>query len=493
MESAQELSRILTLWKREERENANSPHYGQSPRDLNRRCLPRRDSPYEVSHQHLAPCPPAPRPSPLISHSTDLFSPVSTFSSMVAVPSPQRRHEHRPPPLTIGLPHLHQRGPPSDLHGTWAGKLATVFEPSPLTDRGMRSPRQIRVVNTPLTGTRRVLWHPSQSAPTSPRVGTAHPSPRSVPHKGILTQREPPNSPSQPIRQQTAPKQAAEKAKTPRKTRKNQVEEEESPRKKLPKGLTGGAASTPRVMFGDDGVPRVWVLNTRGKFSLLTVAQARVSGAMNRNSGANYMPSNEAISDGDVGALRVLGLLRQFLFPDKARSSVWRQLWELTAVQVNSAAESAATEAQFKAVLTKFLGVECSGRVATKVGQVFYAFPKADKKLMTLAEFESGIHEYERGTPYERANIFFKLADEDRSGYLSRQELLEAMEEQGSRQCGKMISKVFEVGVSVNEVVHERKGAENKEAMSLKGFVKSVEAVPHLSTYFGLSKYKNAI
>ena len=28
-----------------------------------------------------------------------------------------------------------------------------------------------------------------------------------------------------------------------------------------------------------------------------------------------------------------------------------------------------------------------------------------------------------------------------------RQELLEAMEEQGSRQCGKMISKVFEVRI----------------------------------------------
>ena len=52
---------------------------------------------------------------------------------------------------------------------------------------------------------------------------------------------------------------------------------------------------------------------------------------------------------------------------------------------------------------------------------------------------------------------------------------------------------LIKVGVSVNEVVYERKGAENKEAMSLKGFVKSVEAVPHLSTYFGLSKYKNVV
>ena len=42
---------------------------------------------------------------------------------------------------------------------------------------------------------------------------------------------------------------------------------------------------------------------------------------MNRNSGANYIPSKEAIGDGDVEALRVLGLLRQFLFPDKVISS----------------------------------------------------------------------------------------------------------------------------------------------------------------------------
>ena len=67
-------------------------------------------------------------------------------------------------------------------------------------------------------------------------------------------------------------------------------------------------------------------------------------------------------------------------------------------------AEAAVTETQFESLLTKFIGrcngseslvvspsrsgVECFGRVATKVGQVFYAFPKADKKYMTLAEFE---------------------------------------------------------------------------------------------------------
>ena len=51
----------------------------------------------------------------------------------------------------------------------------------------------------------------------------------------------------------------------------------------------------------------------------------------------------------------------------------------------------------------------------------------------------------------------------------------------------------MKVGVAVNEVVLERKGVDTKAAISLRGFVKSVEAVPHLSTYFGLSKYKDVV
>ena len=51
------------------------------------------------------------------------------------------------------------------------------------------------------------------------------------------------------------------------------------------------------------------------------------------------------------------------------------------------------------------------------------------------------------------------------------------------------------VGVVVNEVVFETKAAISfeKAAISLRGFVKSVEAVPHLSAYFGLSKYKGIV
>ena len=51
----------------------------------------------------------------------------------------------------------------------------------------------------------------------------------------------------------------------------------------------------------------------------------------------------------------------------------------------------------------------------------------------------------------------------------------------------------MKVGVAVNEVGLERKGVDTKTVISLWSLVKSVEAVSHLSTYFGLSKYKDVV
>ena len=242
----------------------------KSPRNLSPRSFPSGSS--EHTSQHLKPAPPT--HCPTTTHNTDNKSILTA-----TCPPPQTRREQCPPSLMLGLPRLPTR-PSSALPGTWASKLATVFEQSPLTrrERRVRSPRQIRVVTTPCTGTRKVIWQPSRIAQTSARVGAN--CPRNLTYKGGLryhstgvnaskseslrrhTQQVPTASlregTRQPPTQETptvqAPKQAAEREMTPKRTSKSQRDKEGAPGRRLSKGVLGAAASTPRVMFGDDGV-----------------------------------------------------------------------------------------------------------------------------------------------------------------------------------------------------------------------------------------------
>ena len=100
-----------------------------------------------------------------------------------------------------------------------------------------------------------------------------------------------------------------------------------------------------------------------------------------------------------------------------------------------------------------------------------------------------GIKIFERGTVEQKAAIFFYMADDDQGGYLSRSELLDALEEQGTVGQGSidLVEQLFKVAIKAKEVVGEGK----KMAISLQGFLRAVKECPEIGSYLGLHKYKS--
>eukprot|EP00656_Telonema_subtile_P039931 TRINITY_DN45011_c0_g1_i1.p1 TRINITY_DN45011_c0_g1~~TRINITY_DN45011_c0_g1_i1.p1 ORF type:complete len:366 (+),score=96.04 TRINITY_DN45011_c0_g1_i1:72-1169(+) len=274
-----------------------------------------------------------------------------------------------------------------------------------------------------------------------------------------------------------------------------------------------GLPRSPRLMVGDDDVPRVWTLNQRGRLTLLTMQQALKS-----NSTHNAIPSAGEICKptfgtcGNQEVLRMFALLRQFLNLSKVQSSVWRQLWQTAAVAISEdgCVEGCAmiNQQQFKQTLSRYLGLVQTPDVGAKLEQLFWAIPKKHPSTLSEAEFmarasstgpppdcaQHGLKMFERGTMEQQATMFFQMADEDRNGYLSREEMLLGFEEQGTRgqSCTDLVNKIFAVATKerVSTAAGESSNKRSKMSVSLPGFLKALRGLPQIKTYLGLKKYE---